>query len=102
MAATNTFFCVDCRNLSSVAVVHHDDGARRAMACAVAAADAVGGDNAVVLYPNGMSHLDSRLLFFLNGCDGASRAHIGTSGTTGEAVAFVELHLWLHERHQVA
>ena len=76
---------------------YHDDSAGRAVALAVAAADAIAQHHAVVFDPHGMTNLDSSFVSRLVEMDSASGTHIGAGVASGRAVTEVERHLWLHK-----
>ena len=76
---------------------YHDDSAGRAVALAVAAADAIAQHHAVVFDPHGMTNLNSGFVSRLVAMDSASGTHIGASMAGGRAVTEVERHLGLHE-----
>ena len=76
---------------------YHDDSAGRAVALAVAAADAIAQYHAVVFDPHGMTNLDSSFVSRLVEMDSASGTHIGAGVASGRAVTEVERHLWLHK-----
>ena len=71
-------------------VVNHLDGSRGAMTGAVAARNAIGQNNAVVLHPNGMADMDSGLLLTGNGLDGTSGTNLAASRTFRTAIAALE------------
>ena len=76
---------------------YHDDSAGRAVALAVAAADAIPQHHAVVFDPHGMTNLNSSFVSRLVEMDSACGTHIGASMAGGRAVTEVERHLGLHE-----
>ena len=76
---------------------YHDDSAGRAVALAVAAADAIAQHHAVVFDPHGMTNLDSSFVSRLVEMDSASGTHIGAGVASGRAVTEVKCHLRLHE-----
>ena len=76
---------------------YHDDSAGRAVALAVAAADAIAQHHAVVFDPHGMTNLNSGFVSRLVEMDSACGTHIGASMAGGRAVTEVERHLGLHE-----
>ena len=82
-------------------VVYHLDGSRRAVARAVAAADAVGEHHAVILDPHGMSDMDVGLFLTGNGLDGTSGTHLAATRAFRAAVAALKRHRGLHEVYQV-
>ena len=77
---------------------YHDDSAGRAVALAVAAADAIAQHHAVVFDPHGMTNLNSGFVSRLVEMDSASGTHISAGMAGGRAVTEVERHLRLHER----
>ena len=82
-------------------VIHHLDSSSGAMAGAVAAADTVGQHHAVILDPNGMTHVDVSLFLTGDGLDGTGRADLAATCAFGTAVAALKRHDGLHEMHQV-
>ena len=82
-------------------VVHHLDGSRRAVAFAVAAADAIGQHHAVFFHPDGVADMDACLFFSCDGFDGSSRTHLAASRTFRTTIAAFKRHDRLHEVHQV-
>ena len=76
---------------------YHDDSAGRAVALAVAAADAIAQHHAVVFDPHGMTNLNSGFVSRLVEMDSASGTHIGAGVASGRAVTEVKCHLRLHE-----
>ena len=78
-------------------VVYHLDGSRRAVTCAVAAADAIGQHHTIVLDPYGMTHMDVCLLLTGNGLNGTSRADLAAAGAFGATIAVLKRHRGLHE-----
>ena len=76
---------------------YHDDSAGRAVALAVAAADAIAQHHAVVFDPHGMTNLNSGFVSRLVEMDSACGTHIGASMAGGRAVTEVERHLGLHK-----
>ena len=88
--AADAFVFVDGRHLHLAVrafVIHHLYGSCWAVACTVAAADAVGEHYAVVLDPYGMTHMDGGLFLAGNGLDGAGRADLAATCAFGTAVA---------------
>lgn len=103
--ATYAPFRVDYGDLDRVGVIgirrDHEDGPRRAMTGAIAARDAVGERNAIVLNPDGMAYAGGRLVLLRDGADGPCGAHLGAASALGTAIASLVRHLGLHEPDQV-
>ena len=76
---------------------YHDDSAGRAVALAVAAADAITQYHAVFFDPDGMAYLNSRFICRLVEPNSASGTHVGAGVASGRAVTEVKCHLRLHE-----
>ena len=103
-AAADAFVLVDGRHLHLAVrafIVHHLDGTSGAMPCAVAAADAVSQHHAVLLDPNGMTHMDVGLFLTGDGLDGTGRADLAASRAFGTTVTALKRHHRLHEVHQI-
>ena len=83
-------------------LMHHVNGSRGTVACAVAAIHAVGIDDAVVGDPHGMADLRRRLLGRRDRTDSPRGTHFGTLRTFGPAVAALVRHFGLHQGHQLA
>ena len=98
VSASDAFLGVDSRHfMRSISRFYHDDSAGRAVALAVAAADAIAQHHAVVFDPHGMTNLNSRFICRLVEMDSASGTHIGAGVASGRAVTELERHLWLHK-----
>ena len=98
VSASDAFLGVDGRQfMRSISRFYHDDSAGRAVALAVAAADAIAQHHAVVFDPHGMTNLNSGFVSRLVEMDSACGTHIGASMAGGRAVTEVERHLGLHE-----
>ena len=79
---------------------YHLYGPCGAVACTVAALNLVGDDNAVLLYPDGVSNLYAGFLFGCNGTDGSCGTNLGTTGTFRTAESSFVGHLRLHQGHE--
>ena len=102
--AADAFVLVHSRHLYLAIwafVIHHLDSSSGAMSCTVAAADAVGQHHAVLLDPNGMTHMDVGLFLTGDGLDGTGRADLAAAGAFGATVAALKRHHRLHEVHQI-
>lgn len=82
-------------------VIDHLDGSRWAMSFAIAAADTVSQNHAVLFNPNSVANMDVRFFFSRDGLDGSSGADLTASCTFGTTVAALKRHDGLHEVHQV-
>lgn len=82
---------VDDRDFDGVGVIgigrDHKDGPRRAMTGAIAARNAVGEGDAIVLNPDGVANAGGRLVLLRDGADGAGGAYLGAAGALGTAIA---------------
>lgn len=106
-ATTDTTVVVDSWNLHRSLVIridrNHRDGSRRTTAGTVAATDAVGHLDTIVLNKDGTAYLQARLTghFLLvglaQGQDGASRTDVATGMALGTAMTILEAHHRLHE-----
>ena len=102
--AADAFVLVDGGDLYRAVwafVVHHLDGACRAVACAVATRHTFFRRQAVLLNPHGMTNMLHGLLFPRDGLDGACGTHLAASCTFGAAIAALERHGRLHEMLQI-
>ena len=102
--AADAFVLVHSRHLHLAVwsfIVHHLDGTSGAVACAVAATDAVGQHNAIVFDPYGVTHVDVGLFLTGNGHDGTGRADLAAACAFGATVAALKRHHGLHKVHQV-
>ena len=98
--AADAFVLVHGRHLHLAVrtfVIHHLDSSSGAVACTVAAADAVGEHYAIFLDPYGMTHVDVSLFLTGNGLDGTGRADLAAAGAFGAAIAVLKRHRGLHE-----
>lgn len=96
----DAFALVDGRNHDGLAVMlvfHHLDGSSGAVACAVATADAIGENHAVVFHPYGVTYMDGGLLFLGDGSDGSGRTHLAATGALRTAIAALKRKGGLHE-----
>ena len=103
-AAADAFVFVHSRHLYRSVwtfVVYHLDGSCRAMAGAVAAADAVGEHYAIVFNPYGMTHMDAGLFLTCDGLDGTSGTDLAATRTFRATIAALKRHRGLHKVHQV-
>ena len=82
-------------------VIHHLDSSSGAMSCTVAAADTVGQHHAVILDPNGVTHMDVSLFFPCDRFDGSGRADLAAACAFGATIAAFKRHHGLHKVHQV-
>ena len=100
LAASDTFLLVHGGHFALFGLNHHD-GVHRAVSCAVAAADMVGEDDAVLFDPHGVSYLCVEFLLLCYGVDSVGGAYISASCAVGGAVAAFVRHLRLHEMKEV-
>ena len=79
----------------------HIDGLYRTMSCAETAGLVCSGQQAVLLYPLGVTDTDGGLLLFGDSFDCPRRAHFAAVCTLRTTVAALETHLGLHQSHRI-
>ena len=102
--APDTAFRVDYGDFKRIGRIrfgsHHLDSARRAMSGAVSTLYPIRQRNTILLYPNGMPYLDSRLVCRSNRRNRTGGTNLGAFGTFRPAIPTLVGHLRLHQFHQ--
>lgn len=96
-ATTNAGRIIDHGITAPVAVLDHRDGLRQAMACTIAADNAIPRDEALLLVIAGQPNLGLLLFRQRQRTDCTGRAGRGTEIAVVDTVPLREVHMWLQE-----
>lgn len=96
-ATANAGRIIDHRITAPVAVLDHRDGLRQAMACTIAADNAIPRDEALLLVIAGQPNLGLLLFRQRQQTDCTGRTGRGTEIAVVDTVPLREVHMWLQE-----